>query len=206
MKEKRKDETRLRVALQQLPRYAPPLALWDEIAAELERGERKAPLREALAQLPHYAPPEHVWPAIAAQLPSYPQGRRRALWAASAAAAAAAALLLAFFFLRPPATGDMQATYIYQVVEASPPALFANDWDEDEGDLQAVAARFAAAPVAQVSPDFELWHEEWAELNQARADIVAMMQRYGRDGSLIRQLAAIERERSALARKMAAQI
>jgi hypothetical protein len=203
MNEKQKNERGLQAALRQLPQYGPRPGIWEGIAAELERDQREQPLRQALAGLPRYAPPDDLWPRIAAELPRR-SGPRILPWAA--AAAAALALLLVFFFLRPSEQDDLNYAYVFQTEEAPPSGFFTQDWEEDQADLQAVAARFAEAPVAQVNPDYLLWREEWAELNQAKAEVVAMMQRYGRDGSLIRQLAAIERERSALARKMAAQI
>lgn len=202
-------EQRLKEALQQLPQYQPAGSLWKNIAAELERKEKeKLLLRDALKRLPDYTPPAKVWQGIETALLTEaaprPSLRRFIAWAGSAAAALA--LLFAIYHLRPSQDEGLQIAYSHQTESALSPTLYQADWDEDEAALQEVAARFVKAPVAQEHPQYELLREEWEELDDAKREVLEFMKRYGNDGALIRQLAAIERERSALARQMATQI
>lgn len=201
-------EQKLKEALQQLPQYHPAGSLWKSIAAELGCEEKEEPLREALKRLPAYTPPSKVWQGIETALLTKaaprPSLRRFIAWAGSAAAALA--LLFAIYHLRPNQDESSQMAYRHQTERALSPTLYQADWDEDEAALQEVAARFVKAPVAQEHPQYELLREEWEELDEAKREVLEFMKRYGSDGALIRQLAAIERERSALARQMATQI
>jgi hypothetical protein len=201
-------EQRLKEALQHLPQYQPAGSLWKAIAAELEREEREKPLQDALKRLPSYIPPTKVWQGIETALWTQAATRHRRLrfvaWAGSAAAALA--LLLAIYHLQPSQDESLQIAYSYQTESALSPTLYQPDWDDDEAALQEVAAHFVKAPVAQLHPQYELLREEWEALDEAKREVLEFMKRYGNDGALIRQLATIERERSALARQMASQI
>ena len=75
----------LQNALQNLPRYEPPAAVWPELEQRL--GE--LPLHAALQGLPDYAPPAAAWEQLEARLPSGAVRRRisRPVWAAAAALA-----------------------------------------------------------------------------------------------------------------------
>lgn len=198
----------LKEAIRQLPAYAPPPSVWGGIEAELEARELEQPLREAIAQLPAYQPPEKVWLSIQAGLqPSEARRPRRLRYLARASAAAAAAvLLIAAFFLWLDFDGRLAVSYAHTSAPAPATGLYEADWNADETAMGRLIAEFSQDPLAMQSPEHQSLLDEWRELNEARAEVLSFMERYGRDGRLIRQLGEIERERSALAREMAGRI
>lgn len=198
----------LEEAVRQLPSYAPPPEVWANIEQALEIMTLERPLHEAIGQLPAYRPPAHLWAAIEAGLaaePAHRPGRMRALrWAS--AAAAATVLLLTAYFLVPTPDSQLKLSYIRETADAPAQGLYHNDWDADEASLQQLAEQYSKDPVAKQQPEYSSILAEWQDLNDAKAEVVSFMERYGKDGQIIRQLAEIERERSALARQMAIQI
>lgn len=208
MNSKEQNQEVLKAAIRQLPAYRPPDAVWAGIDAALGRMEREQPLQEALAQLPVYAPPESLWESIQAELPDTINQRaprlRPITWAS--AAAAAIALFATAYFLWPSPDSPLNVSYAYETTTDSSPTLFENDWDEDEPALQMAVEQFSRDPVARQDPDYQSILVEWKELNEAKAEVVEIMERYGKDGRLIRQLSEIERERSTLAKQMVSQI
>lgn len=195
----------LRDALKQLPQYDPPEQSWRQIAAKLDKEEREATLKDALGRLPSYSPPSKVWEAIEGGLKQTEKARPhrfRLHRLFLPAAAAGIAVLTAWFLLRPTGEQGMKTTYAFEVIRANT-ALLENDWDEDEKAMQAVVEQFRGDPFAQRQEQYSRLLEEWRELEEARAEVKAIMKLYGKDARLIRQVGEIERERSRLARAMA---
>lgn len=190
--------TTLVQALQQLPEYTPQPALWDNIALALDQEDW---LDEKLSQLPVYQAPASVWEQIDQQL-DQPVGNKRyhlPRWWAAAAAVIVTALGI-WWVITPKATEQISMTYDQETLDM---ALLEADWEQDEPDIQMVVQYFQASKVKELQPGNALLETEYQELNEARAEILLMMERYGKDASLIKQLSEIERERSKVIRKMA---
>jgi hypothetical protein len=195
-----KNRQYLETAINQLPVYEPDEAVWSNIAHELE-------VQEAIPQLPSYAPPVEVWETIHAQLESEAQektGRIRQLRPRWAAAASVAVLIIAGLWLWPKNQSGDQFTYEATTVEAV--FVTQNDWDTDEEALQMVVQTYRNDPLARQNDQYDAMLSEWEELNSAKEEIKAMMDQYGHDSRLVRQLGSIERDRSAVVKEMAIQI
>ncbi|MCB0560981.1 MAG: hypothetical protein H6573_17570 [Lewinellaceae bacterium] len=198
----------LKEALGRLPLYQPPDNLWGKIEAELEREDKELALNDALAQLPSYSPPPSVWEAVEAGLEKEQERQaprfrlRRLIWPAAAACIAA---MVAWFVFYPSEDAGLQAVYTYEI-EKTTTGLFENDWDEDEDALKTVVEQFSRDPLAKRQDQYNDILEDWRELQEAKAEIREMMDRYGKDARLVRQMGEIERERSKLARAMATAI
>lgn len=188
----------LQEALSRLPQYRPPDELWGQIESELSR-------KETLGRLPSYSPPPAVWEAIETGLEKEketapPRFRlRRLAWPAAAASIAA---LVAWFMFYPPGDAGPQAVYTYETGKANL-ELLANDWDADDESLKTVVEQFSRDPIAQRKEQYAEILEDWKELQEAKAEIKEVMELYGKDARLVRQMSEIERERSKLARAMA---
>ena len=198
----------LKEALGRLPQYQPPGNLWGQIEAELAREEKEQVLKDALHRLPSYAPPPTIWEAVEAGLEKEQERQaprfrlRRLIWPAAAASIAA---LVAWFVFYPSEDAGLQAVYTYEI-EKTTPGLFDNDWDTDEDALETVVEQFSRDPLAKRQDQYKDILEDWRELQEAKAEIREMMEMYGKDARLVRQMGEIERERSKLARAMATAI
>ncbi|MCB0582808.1 MAG: hypothetical protein KDD10_26250 [Phaeodactylibacter sp.] len=191
----------LEEALGRLPSYRPPESLWGRIESELAREENEKPLRHALEQLPAYSPPPSVWETVEAGLDrGERQPRIRRLAWLAAAASVAALVAWAVFYL--PAEPGIKPVYTYETEEVAP-GMFANNWDADEAALRAVVEQFARDPWAKTHNQHGRMLEDWQELEEARAEVKEIMELYGKDARLVRQMGEIERERSRLVKAMA---
>ncbi len=199
-------------ALRQLPQYEPPAGLWTAIAEGLEEDESEERLLGALRRLPGYAPPPEVWQAIEQGLgeeprlpaPALPRRRRRRAWSIAAAVALlGTAALIWWQETRPPAA----IVTIEQTQEIRPDDLAAAaDWNADEAAFHQVLNQVSDHPLLRETPQLKTLQEELEELNGAKEEIEYMMQRYGRDAELVRQIGKIERERSELLKQLVAMI
>lgn len=193
----------LREALNRLPQHEPPDETWEQLEAELGKSRGAAALKAALGQLPSYSPPPSVWEAIESGLEQpakAPSFRFRRLILPAAAASIAA--LAAWFVFHPFGEAELKTTYAYETARINS-GLFENDWDEDEEALQAVAGQFREDPLARRQDQYQALLEEWRELEEAKAEVKEIMELYGKDARLVRQMSAIERERSKVAKAMA---
>lgn len=190
-----------------LPEYAPPLGTWAAIEQTLARDEQEQPLKQALQQLPEYEPADTVWPRIAAQLPRASPKRARTLpLHRLAQAAAAIALALALWWAWPaPSAAPPAISYAY-AQEAGYPLPTATVSAEEQVLIQTAIQEFRQDPVAQQAPNYQQLLREWESLTEARSAIAGMMDRYGKDARLLRQLGEVERERAGLLKEMIAQI
>lgn len=191
----------LEEALGRLPSCRPPEGLWGRIESELVREENEEPLRSALEQLPAYSPPSSVWEAVEAGLEreGRPPRIRRLAWLAAAASVAALVAWVVFYLSAEP---GIKPVYTYETEEAAP-GMFANNWDADEAALRAVVEQFSRDPWAKTHNQHGRMLEDWQELEEARAEVKEIMELYGKDARLVRQMGEIERERSRLVKAMA---
>ncbi|MEQ8704587.1 MAG: hypothetical protein RIC19_11750 [Phaeodactylibacter sp.] len=197
-------EAPLQEALDALPAYAPPFQNWMHIADALDADAAEQPLREALSELPQYAPPEYVWAGISREL--RPSARRIAL-KMMARVAAAIALLIGLWWAWPQEDAEPAHTS-YAYARETIDGAFGHeaDWGQADQLMQRAVQTFRRDPVARQLPTYELLLSEWADLQAAQEEISDMMDRYGKDAQLIRQMSKIEKERSGLIREMIAQI
>lgn len=197
-------ETPLQSALNELPGYAPPPQNWARIADTLEADAAEKRLKDALSKLPRYAPPAEAWTAIEREI--RPPARRIKLMML-ARAAAAIVLLLGLWWAWPQQdVVPLQTTYTYDQQATEVPLAPEADWEQADALMQRAVNEFRDDPVARQSPAYNLLLSEWEDLKAARQEVAEMMERYGRDARLIRQMTEIEIERSGLIREMIAQI
>ncbi|MBV6653753.1 MAG: hypothetical protein KI786_08360 [Mameliella sp.] len=194
----------LRSSIQALPEYAPPASNWQQIAATLDQDRQEAPLKEAIQSLPEYSPPERVWNEINRELRP---NRLKPVYVVLARVAAVMALAITgWWALKGDYSAPTETTYAYaeETVERSFEAVA--DWEDANQAMQFAVQEFKQDPVAQQLPAYSLLLSEWDELQSAKAEIKDMMDRYGADAQLIRQMSKIEKDRSGLVREMIAQI
>lgn len=202
----------LRGALRQLPQYDPPATLWGGIAERLEEDEAEERLREALRNLPGYAPPAEVWRTIeqgleeepAVATPILPRRRRRWIWSAAATLALLCVATLVWWGKNRPSP---PVVTIEQTQEVLPNELAATaDWNADEAAFRQVLNQVSDHPLLRETTELQTLQEELEELNGAKEEIEYMMQRYGRDAELVRQIGEIERERSEVLKQLVTMI
>lgn len=197
-------EASLHAALNELPDYAPPSQNWARIADTLEADAAEQRLKDAISKLPQYTPPTEVWTAIKHEI-KLPARRIKLMMLTRAAAAIA--LLLGLWWAWPQQeAAPLQATYTYDQQTTNAQFTSIEDWGQADALMQKAVNEFREDPVARQSPAYNLLLSEWEDLKAAQQEVAEMMERYGKDAQLIRQMSEIEKERSGLIREMIAQI
>lgn len=189
-----KNRETLRRALERLRSYAPGEELWSGVEAQLDR----SPPVPGLDKLPTYAPPPQVWNTLNHDLDRdrvRQLGRRRIFRVA--AVAASLLLLVGLLF---PLTGSSPKVTVVVSEERAPSLPIDADWQEDDNRFEDLLRRLAADD----EPAVNILKVELEELTGARRDVEEMLNRYGQDPQLIRQLGEIERERSDIYRQLIA--
>jgi len=208
------NKTTLDRALRQLPEHQPPAALWEAIEEELEMVGSPTQLEDAIRDLPRYTPPSELWQQIAAGLDSdtsagaprrQAAGHRHIIFWRIAAAIALLVTAGAIWW------GTMQqpapVVTIEQTQEVLSEELAANaDWNADEAVFHQILDQVRTHPLLREAPATKTLQEELQELDLAKEEIEYMMQRYGQDPDLIRQIGEIERERSDILKQLIAMI
>jgi hypothetical protein len=193
----------LRNAIDRMPTHEPGTSVWDAIDRRLTSEET---LDHAIAQLPNYAPPAAVWERIAEDLQKPAKVRRlRPAWIGAAAAAVVVFTVGAYLWN----TQTPEPVEKVQVVYAEtqkPTNAIKTDWDEDDAVMQEVVEAFAQKASYIKEADDQSLLSEWEELKNAKSEIKTMLAKYGNDADLIRTIAEIERQRSALVKQMATEI
>ncbi|MCI4651736.1 hypothetical protein [Phaeodactylibacter sp.] len=197
-------EDTLHAALNELPDYAPPSQNWARIAETLEADAAEQRLKDALSKLPQYAPPAETWTAIEQEI--RPPARRIKLMVVARAAAAIALLVGLWWAWPQQEAAPLRATYSYDQQTTNAQFASIEDWGQADALMQKAVDEFREDPVAKQLPAYELLLSEWADLKGAQEEVAKMMERYGKDTQLIRQMSEIEKERSSLIREMIAQI
>lgn len=197
----------LHEALQALPTYEPPLALWDDIELALDSEDA---LAESVQALPQYEPPDAVWQHLEARLDAAePQKivrlepvlrplHQRRWWAA---AATITLLVMAWWLMRPVAgDGELVAVQISQEAVNTEVQAAAQEAEDEGFDLVAELCE-SKAPVCEET-DFKLLKSELDDLTLAKNDLRTALGQYGDDPDMAAQLVQIERERSEVLRQM----
>lgn len=188
----------LQDALRQLPQHQAPDFIWERIEAQLAADES---LYQAIAALPTYGAPDRVWGRIERGLERR-NAIRRMLRSSWSAAAGVAILLTASIGLYQWKQNQAAVSYAYRQ-ELAPSPHVSNDWDAAEADVQEVLNLYShfCKYQAQNEADCNL-DRELQELNEAKAELEAVMARYGEDPDLIRQLGELELDRSRVVKAM----
>lgn len=193
----------LRNAIERLPTFAPPREVWDAVDRTLTSEET---LENAIEQLPTYAPPAFVWERVEAELNKPAKIRRlRPVWLSAAAAALVVLTLGTYFWLTQDSASVEQVQVVFAEAE-QPVNILKIDWDEDESVMKEVVDAFAQKASFVQEPENQSLLSEWEELNEAKAEIKTMLTKYGNDADLVRTIAEIERQRSAIVKQMAMEI
>ncbi len=196
----------LQRSLKELPQYTPTEAVWEAIAAQLDSDQVELPLRSAIQQLPSYTPPEHVWDRLANTLSETPVSSRTRLLRLVPWLAAASMIGLALLFaLRSyqQETPEASIVVVYEQEEVLPVTA---DWDDDETAIAWVELQYRQQLAALSNQTHDNLLQELHELKEAKSEVQAMLQQYGKDAQTVRLIAKIERERSAVVKKMAQSI
>lgn len=189
---------RLRKALDRLPEYQPPTAIWRGMEDGLVRNEDKPDL-----QMPGYSPPTSVWNRLSTDLDvdDKKRGRIRSMSRWAVRIAASALIFTAGFFY---ATYDEGPKVRYSYgEEAVNAAMFtAQDWNDEEASFARVMEQLSDID----EPELNALRLELEELTAAKKDVEAMLRSYGNDHRMIGQLAEIESERSRVYRLAIAEL
>ncbi len=192
-----KNRTTLTTALKKLPQHDPPEMVWQGIEQGLN-------YRQSLDNLPQYAPPAFVWQGIETIL-EQPKVKtfRLPVRKIIAYAALVAGVAFGWYWLTSDQVATVQVAYSE---EAYHPKLLAADWNEDEAAIQVVVKEYdrkVALDAPEASPDLKT---ELEELNAAKAELEQLMERYGKDITVIQEISEIELERTDVIKKMATAI
>ncbi len=194
----------LHQAVQRLPEYGPPAALWDALEEALEAEEM---LIESAHSLPQYEPPAQVWQNLEETLAENPVSRpvlRVTIFRQLMAAAAVGLILLSAWWLFK--TDNFGAEQVVVSEEKLDEQIRASVQEEEDAAFELVQTLCQSrAPVCQ-QPEFKTLKSELDELTQAKESLRQALGQYGDDAGLAAQLVRIERERSGLLRQMMSMI
>lgn len=198
-----KNHQTLQHAIRELPTYQPSLGIWDAIDRALTSEET---LESAIENLPSYAPPTAVWNRIAQELEQPAIIRRlRPAWINAAAAALVILTLGVYFWMTWESGSAEQVQIVYNTSEQNLNIL-TPDWNDDEVVMQEVVEAFAQKVSFVQKPENQSLLSEWEELKMAKEEANMMLKKYGKDATLVRTIADIERQRSVIVKQMATEI
>ncbi len=193
----------LRDAIDRLPQYEPEPTLWQRINNQLDN---EFIFEDAVRTLPTYAPPAAVWERIETDLerPTL-WSRNKIMWIGAIAATLTGLSVGGYFWTQQMPEPVEKVQVIYASVEKSED-VFKADWDNEDAEMEEIVQAFAQkATFVKQAADQSLL-SEWSELNNAKSEIKTMLVKYGNDANLIRTIAEIERQRSAIVKQMATEI
>lgn len=206
---KEKNTNNLKAALRALPTYTPDSSVWTGIEQELYRKEEQEKLQLAIQELPEHTPPASLWSKIAKALPSAESSvnvryiGRRTL---TRAAAIAVLLVGSYWVLSSLVFGSREmVTFTLAAEPYEMDQVIIDDAgdDSDERMIQEALTLFSKSLNARQGGNYDLLISEWEELNTARTELQEIIEVYGDDPELIRELKDIELARSEIIRKMA---
>lgn len=204
--EQEQNRATLQKAILALPSYQPPEGLWNDIEQVLDASASGETLGEALKDLPQYHPPAFVWNRISQSLdePTLKKQPRLSIVTASVlsrAAAVAFILVAGYLALTLFNTGAQEKIrYAESIIQSQPIDI---NYQEDEPMILMVSQAFEESPVARQQNNYAQLSSELKELNEAKAAILEMIESYGEDPQMIKELADIERSRTDVVMKMA---
>lgn len=196
----------LKKAIAALPQYEAPTSIWSGIELQLEIDHKDQLIQKTIPQLEVYAAPDLVWEGIQDRLKQNSEPRRISMLNWRRFGSIAAGILVLFsigYGLWPSQPSSASYTAYTETVDEY---LLEADWDADEA---------AFAQVVKMHDDYsKTFHdkesiglkEELQELNAARKELKSAIDLYGNDHELIRQLAALERDRTQIIKQMAFKI
>jgi len=189
-------------AIRQLPQHQPPVGIWDSIAEGLDMDQQDAQWRSKLPSLPTYEAPSEIWAKIAQELPPElaPTTERKVirLWPKIASAAAVIVLLLAGAWWQFSAKEKVEYAFSQETVSNE---VLPEDWDQDDEQIASVMELAASSPLEKPE-DFQRLKTDLEELNAARAELLELMEAYGKDPKVLREIGEIERQRSAVIKQV----
>lgn len=192
MKEKQNDM--LKQAIKSLPQYAPPENLWEQIDTGLDQEQL---IKEAIPRLAQYQPPIEVWENITLALSTKVISWRRRSYAIAAAVAALVMMISGIQYLKnqsaPAYTYAQETTRQFRQID---------DWNHDEQEFEKILASFESQPLVAKNETYQSYRKEYEELMKARAEVINVMQQYGRDHQTIQQIKDIELARNEVVQQM----
>ena len=192
---KEKNKATLKNTIPHLPQYYPPEEIWEGIDRVLTQDQQ---VQESLSQLPDYNPPAIVWEKIETELTPSPRILRKRWYPLAAAIMlgilATTALLWSF----------SQKSITYSYAEAELPAFPISDadWHDDDATIAALLTSYQSNPLMTDHPQFNEYQNEYNELMDARGEILQMINRYGMDHDMVRQIKNIELARNEVIQKL----
>jgi len=199
-----KNKNILRDALLQLPEHDAPEMLWPKLEADLHL---QAVIASNIPLLPEHQPPDWVWGNLDAQIhsakpPSSKKPLLARMWPIWAAAASICFLICAVWLLKPYGSeGRDEISIRYSEEKADAVLLALAREPEDEAFQLVEEICRQPAPVCK-DPEFIQLKAELNELTSAKSELREAMGLYETNPELNEQLTRIERERSALLRRM----
>lgn len=194
----------LKKAILALPSYQAPEGLWNDIAQQLDEEASSSSFASVIDELPEYRPPAFVWENINQALEEpVSKPALKVLSSSFLTRAAAVLLIIAASYLGYTLfnTGnEAKVSYAESTIMENPVEI---DFQEDEPMIRMVSQAFEESPVARQQSDYDRLLGELKELDQARQDVLDMMESYGEDSQMIKELADIERSRTDIVMKMA---
>lgn len=198
-----KNKSTLSRAIAGLPVHDAPTQLWGEIERSLAGQER---MQSALRNLQQHTPPPMVWENIEQALDGkakpkrpfvYRMLRGSRAWVAAAALCGLAVGTWWIINAEPPT----KTTFAYGE-EIQMQVGFAEDWNNEEDQIAFVMDKVERSPIADPL-EVKRLKNEFDELTDARAEVEDMLNRYGEDESLLKEVARIERQRSQVIMELA---
>ena len=195
---KERNRNTLRDALGKLPEHTPPADVWPGLQRELTP--------KLVEQLPSYQPPAAVWNSISddlarSQVQSEGVEEQRSATIRKLPVkwlSIAATLLLVVTVGYGIASQRSGPSITYAYSQEPAPAAVDQDWGEEESSFNNVLAQLET----RNEPELNTLRMELTELTEAKEEVQAMLVAYGEDPGVVRQLAAIERDRSDVYRRI----
>lgn len=197
-----KNKHTLEEAIGKLPQYQPPTMLWDQLSEELEMDRQDVQWRSKIVDLPQHEAPSFIWDNIAQELPAEAPVQRRGklvrLLPRIAAAASVLLLLAVGFWWQGRSTEKVELLITQEIV---PGAEWPEDWQQEDAEIESVMQLAANSPMERPE-DFERLKADLEELNSARAELLELMEAYGKDPKVLKEIGEIERQRSAVVKQV----
>jgi len=201
------NHTILKKAITRLPIYEPPDKIWQGIDNELT-------LQNELKQLPNHQPPALVWQKIESNLAESASRTQSSgstntgnifniRWIKRLSIAAAVLLIFGVGWWQLTPSNATQLSYTQEKIN---PQLLIADWDEDTEALTQIEAICEIKSYVCKAPKFQQLEQELQELDEAKLDLKQAIENFGKDTQLIAQLSEVELERTAILKKMMANI
>ena len=188
----------LRQAIAKLRSFDPPRQNWDFIQDAMTADDV---IDSLISTLPEYDPDPQVWATIEIDLKPN-RGLIKRLNFRNISIAASIALLLGLFFTDFNTDSKTQVSITMTVEQASAKADV--NWNEDEEEFTQVLTMLNENELIREYAVFHDLKSELAELNEARTEILQTIKLYGENAHLIKQIKAIEFERTEVIRTLAA--